>query len=437
MDASTPADTLSERWAALGRSDGSVPVALDSVGLWTVELPFRAPVRTARGAHRTRPIVLVHLVGRAVGAAGDGAVVEGWGECAALADATFDAEDVERSLAVLRHVMIPALVERSAGERPPRPSAHLLPAPSELGEIRRASPHAPLAFAALEMAVADIHLRTAQQSLAGLLGVTGRRVEIGAVVGQTDATDQLVAAVGALVDQGYRRVKLKIGPRWDVEPVGQVRAAFPDLLLQVDANGAYGTDGTEDAWTRTDRAAVSGLTELDRFGLLCIEQPFDRSDLASHVELARAMTTPICLDESLDSLRSVEEALSVGACSVVCVKPSRLGGMGAALEVIDRCGDAGVPLWMGGMFESGYARGMITTLGALDGMAWPGDLAPTRSYLEDDLVPDLVLSRVSQTGGSGALVADLPEGTGMGPTPEAGTLDRLGAKYQLIAGPGG
>jgi O-succinylbenzoate synthase len=434
MDASAPADTLSERWAALGRSDGSAAVALDSVGLWTVELPFRAPVRTARGAHRTRPIVLVHLVGRAIDAAGDGVGVEGWGECAALADATFDAEDVERSLAVLRHVMVPALVERSADERPPRSSAYLLPAPSDLEEIRRASPHAPLAFAALEMAVADTHLRAAEQSLAGLLGVAGRRVEIGAVVGQTDTTDQLVAMVGALVDQGYRRVKLKIGPRWDVEPVAQVRAAFPDLLLQVDANGAYGTD---DEWTRIDRSAVSGLTELDGFGLLCIEQPFDRSDLTSHAELARAMTTPICLDESLDSPRSVDEALSVGACSVVCVKPSRLGGVGAALEVIDRCGDGGVPLWMGGMFESGYARGVITTLGALDGMAWPGDLAPTRSYLEDDLVPELALARVPRSGGPGALVADLPRGTGMGPAPEADALARLGAKHQFIGGLGG
>jgi len=432
MDPTAPGDSLSERWAGLGRS---AEVTLESVGLWTVELPFRSPVRTARGAHRTRPIVLVHLVGRAVDTTGDGVPVEGWGECAALADATFDAEDVERSLAVLRHVMVPALMERSVPAGRSGASDHLLPPPSELGEIRRVSPHAPLAFAALEMAVADAHLRASQRSLAGLLGVEGRRVEVGAVVGQTDTVDQLVRAVGALVDEGYRRVKLKIGPRWDVEAVSQVRAAFPDLLLQVDANGAYRTDDDLPPADRPlgDRSAASHLPALDRFGLLCIEQPFDRSDLASHAELARSVTTPVCLDESLDSPRSVEEALGTGACSVVCVKPSRLGGLGAGLEVIDRCRTGGVPLWMGGMFESGYARGVITTLGALDGMAWPGDLAPTRSYLEDDLVPELLLSRAR---GSGGLEADLPPGAGMGPPPEADALARLRARHQRIIGPG-
>ncbi len=417
-------------------------MSLDSVGLWTVELPFRAPVRTARGAHRTRPVALVHLVGRGLDT--DGRTtggVDGWGECAALADATFDAEDVEGSVAVLRHVMVPALLDHA--DRSVHDSRRLVPPPSELGEVRRSSLHAPLAFAALEMAVADAHLRAEQRSLAGLLGVEGRLVELGAVVGQTDTTDELLDAVRALVGQGYRRVKLKIGPDWDVEPVSRIAAAFPHLSLQVDANGSYRAG--DEAPTAdpshlaghaelAGRSDVSELTALDRFGLLCIEQPFARSDLAAHADLAARMATPICLDESLDSPATVEEALAMGACSVVCVKPSRLGGLGATLEVVDHCAARRIPLWMGGMFESGYARGVITVLGALDGMAWPGDLSPARSYLEDDLVPAVPPFR---HGAAGALVSSLPRGPGMGPPPDPAALARLGARHQVIDAPGG
>ena len=450
-------DELSIWWATIGRSVG---VALDSVALWTVELPFRHAVRTARGTHRTRPIVLVHLIGH-VPASDGGSVsaVEGWGECAALADATFDAEDTERSLAVLRHVLVPTLAAVSSDSDG---HGNRLPPPSELEEIRQASPHAPLAFSALEMAVADIHLRSEGRSLAAVLGVEGRQVEIGAVVGQTDTSDQLVKAVGALVGQGYRRVKLKIGPRWDVEPVSRVVSAFPELLVQADANGTYHSiDESELAEaahrtgpadrpeppvpTHPGRSGPTALAELgsrndlpellalDRFGLLCLEQPFERSDLASHAYLARRMDTPICLDESLDSPRTVEEALSTGACSVVCVKPSRLGGLGATLQVIDRCRSGGVPMWIGGMFESGYGRGILTTLGALDGMAWPGDLSPARSYLEDDLVPDRAPSR---DNGNGPLVTSLPPGPGMGPPPDADALARVGTRHQVVSGTG-
>ncbi len=439
--------TLSERWAGVGQRQS---VALASVELWTVELPFRGPVRTARGVHRTRPVVLVHLVGATLDAAGTATgVIDGWGECAALADPTFDPEDVERSLAVLRHVLVPALLARTDRPGATIPAGRLLPPPSELDDLHLASPHAPLAFAALEMAVADAHLRAEQRSLAGLLGVQERRVEIGAVVGQAESTDRLLDAVGTLVEEGYRRVKLKIGPHRDLDPVSLISSAFPDLLLQVDANGSY-TPGDEadppdatcpapgggsiDPADFGDLAAHSDVPELmalDPFGLLCIEQPFERSELAAHAHLSSRMTTPICLDESLDSPAAVDRALAMGACSVVCVKPSRLGGLGAALTVIDRCAGAGVPLWVGGMFESGYARGVLTVLGALDGMAWPGDLSPARTYLEDDLVPEVLPTR---DGPRGALVVGLPPGPGMGPPPEPAALARLGTSHQVIGG---
>jgi O-succinylbenzoate synthase len=227
----------------------------------------------------------------------------------------------------------------------------------------------------------------------------------------------LVAGVKRLAGEGYRRVKLKIGPGWDLDPIAAVTEAVPEVRLQADANEAYGPDD------------IDVLVGLDRFGLLCLEQPFPRADLAAHAELAARIRTPICLDEGVDSPAAVERALALGACSAVCVKPSRLGGIGRALEVIDRCSADGVPLWMGGMFESGYARGVNTALAALDGFAWPGDLSPARSYLGADLVPDRPV-----TGGveGGIRTALPPTSPGMGHPPDTAALRSLGAKVTVL-----
>jgi O-succinylbenzoate synthase len=339
----------------------------------------------------------------------DGTPVEGWGECAALGDTSYHNEDVERSFAALEGSLIPALLEKASLD------GNQLPPPTGMDRVNGSAPGTPLASAALEMAVADAHLRAERRSLAELLGVDGRPVELGAVVGQFSTIDALVAAVTALVDDGFSRVKMKIGPEWDVEAVAAVVSAAPGLRLQVDANGSYA------------RSDSDHLAELDRFGLLCLEQPFDRGDLEGHSLLAGRITTPICLDESIDSPESARRALAMRACSVVCVKPSRLGGIGAALDLVETCVATGVPLWMGGMFESGYARGVNATMAALPGFAWPGDLSPARWYLRDDLVPGPELAR---TGPDGRLVATLPGGPGMGPPPDLGALRRYAGRHR-------
>jgi o-succinylbenzoate synthase len=400
---------LSERWAGLGRG---AALTLDSVELWSVVLPFRTPVGTAQGAHQSRPLVLVRMVGRTSDLA---TPVEGWGECAALADTTFDNEDVDRSSSVLLHQLLPGLLARTAAD------GGLLPRPADLDDVHEVAPRAALAFAALEMAVADAHLRAREQSLADLLGVAGRIVQPGAVVGTAANEDELVTAVGRLVDQGYSRVKVKIAPGWDAAPLEALSVSFPDLRMQVDANGSYRPGSPDEEL----------LVALDRFGLLCIEQPFDRADLSAHSRLASRMATPICLDESLDSPGTVVKALATGACSVVCVKPARLGGLGAALSVIETCSQAHVPLWMGGMFESGYARGVNTALGALGGMSWPGDLSPARTYLVDDLVPD---TGKRLNGPDDPVGRSMPSGPGMGPPPTIETLTRLGGVCQGVPG---
>jgi O-succinylbenzoate synthase len=408
-----PAGDLWRAWGSVGSARS---VDLEAVELWRVELPFVRPVATAKGVHRSRPLVLVKVMGRTDGDQGSQRI-EGWGECAALADATYDHEDVNGSFRALQDVLVPALFDVA---RPTGPGGSRLPPPSGLGPTRETAPYAPLAFAALEMAVADAHLRAEHRSLADVLGVRGREVELGAVVGQTDSIDALVEEATELAASGFRRLKMKIGMTWDVVPVAAVAGAVPQLQLQVDANGAYG------------EGDAAHLAELDRFGLLCVEQPFDPPGLGAHARLARRITTPVCLDESLDSPATVERALALGACSVVCVKPARLGGLGAAIRVIESCVAAEVPLWMGGMFESGYARGVNTTLAALPGFSWPGDLSPTRTYLDDDLVPG---PRLSRSGPEGGLTARVPVGDGMGPPPDTERLRALKAQCLRIDAP--
>ena len=404
------AGSLVRAWADIG-SGGQA--TLDAVDLWLVELGFRQPVETAQGVHRSRPVVVVRLRGH------DGGLpVEGWGEGAALADTTYDREDATLSWATLENSLIPALLDLAAGD------GGRLARPSRLEAVRRAAPTAPLSFAALEMAVADFHLRAERRTLARVLGVEDRSVPVGAVLGRIEPLTTLVDRVINLRDQGYSRVKVKIGPGWDLEPLEAIRRSSPDralLALQVDANGAYSARD------------LDHLAALDRFDLLCLEQPFDRNDLATHRLLADRITTPVCLDESIDSPESAREALATGACSVICVKPSRLGGLGATLDLVESCTRSGVPLWMGGMFESGYARGVNTTLAALPGFAWPGDLSPAISYLQRDLV---TTADPERTGPDRVLRALPPLSGGLGGPPDVGTLERYVVKHRTFDAPG-
>ena len=402
---------LRHAWDALGTGAALV---LEGAELVRVDLPMLAPVGTALGTHRSRPLLLVHLRCRTPAS---GRAVDGWGECAALGDTTYDAEDVDDAWDTLGGILLPGLggAARSLGGL-----LHSLGAVQRLAEL---APDRPLAFAALEAAVADAHLKAAGTSFAGLLGVSGAEVAPGAVVGTTSSSGELVTAVAARAAEGYVRVKVKIGPGADVDRIAAVAewataaAAADDTVnvphLQVDANGAYGPG-------EIDRVAA-----LEPYGLLCIEQPFARDDLASHRALARRITTPVCLDESLDGPASVVGAVGSGACSVVCVKPARLGGIGNALDVVAWCADAGVPWWVGGMFESGIGLRVTTALAALPGPSLPGDLAPPSTYLGVDLAPP---ARSRPDPVSHVLSVGVHDGPGLAPAPDEAVLDALGAR---------
>ena len=254
-----------------------------------------------------------------------------------------------------------------------------------------------MAKAALEMAVLDAETREHDQSLADHLGAVVDHVPSGVSVGIMDSIPELLDAVGGYLDAGYVRIKLKIEPGWDVEPVRAVRERFgDDVLLQVDANTAY---------TLGDAPL---LARLDPFDLLLIEQPLPEEDILGHAELARRIRTPICLDESIVSARSAADAISLGACQIVNIKPGRVGGYLEARRIHDVCSAHGIPVWCGGMLETGLGRAANVALAALPGFTLPGDVSASDRFYRTDITEPFVL----RDGG-----LDVPSGPGLGVAP--------------------
>jgi O-succinylbenzoate synthase len=262
-----------------------------------------------------------------------------------------------------------------------------------------------MAKAALEMAVLDAELRAEGRSFGRELGAVHDRVPCGVSVGIMSDIPELLDAVGGYLAEGYLRVKLKIEPGWDVEPVRAVRERFgDDVLLQVDANTAYTLADTQQ------------LARLDPFDLLLIEQPLDEEDVLGHVELAKRIRTPVCLDESITSARDAAAAIRLGACQIVNIKPGRVGGYLEARRIHDVCVAHGVPVWCGGMLETGLGRAANVALAALPGFTLPGDTSASGRYYAEDVTEPFVLD-------DGHL--GVPTGPGLGVAPVADRLAEI------------
>ncbi|MDQ3680300.1 MAG: o-succinylbenzoate synthase [Actinomycetota bacterium] len=353
-------------------------MSITGVELRRVRLPLVAPFRTGLGETRVRDALLVKVTT---------SEAEGWGECTAMSEPTYTSEYVDGAQHVMRHHLVPRLL--------PRPDLTAEGVSPALAPVKG---H-PMAKCALEMAVLDAELRAGGTSLARHLGGVRDHVEAGVAVGMAGSVPELADTVGRYVDAGYRRVKLKVQPGWDVEPVRAIRERFADVALHVDANGAYGP-GDE-----------AHLAELDAFDLTMIEQPFAPDDLGAHARLATQLRTPICLDESITSAAAAAFAIASGAAAIVNIKASRVGGYLEARRVHDVCVAAGVPVWCGGMLETGLGRAANVALASLPGFTLPGDLSASDRYYRTDITPPFVLEhghlRVPDSPGLG--VELLPE----------------------------
>ena len=299
-----------------------------------------------------------HILVRAVDRDG----LEGWGESASPTDPYFCSENVETCWLMLERYLVPAILGATWRT------------PAEASGLAHINGNA-FARAATDMACWDLYSRHLGLPLVEVLGGEAETIEAGVSLGIEPTIDALLDVVTEYVNEGYQRVKLKIAPGWEVEPCRHVLDAFPGIALQVDGNGAFSPN---------DHSAV--LAQLDELGLTMIEQPFAADDLTAHADLQRRLSTPVCLDESITSPAAVRTALALGACRVVNVKVSRLGGLGPARAVHDVCRAAGVPVWCGGMHEFGVGRAANVALASLPGFVFPSDVSGSDKYYEHDVV---------------------------------------------------
>ena len=359
--------------------------------LRTINLPLVRPFRTSFGTQTSREVLMLKVT------TSDGFV--GWSECVAMSQPFYSPEYVAGSLDLMKRFLIPALLQ--AGEVTAESLAPLL------------SPFlgSPMAKAAVESALLDAQLRSEERSMAQFLGANKTKIPCGVSVGIAPNISQLIEEVSGYVAEGYKRIKLKIEPGWDIEPVREVRRTWPEIPLQVDANQAYA------------RSDVGLLAQLDQFDLLLIEQPLDEHDILGHAYLSKQVQTPICLDESITSLRAAEDALALKATTVINIKPGRVGGYLEAVRIHDLCLNEGIPVWCGGMLETGIGRAANVALAALPGFILPGDTSASSRFYHQDITEPFVME-------DGFLV--VPTGVGIGREPDIEFLDSITTYKEVI-----
>ena len=350
---------------------------LRAIELWRGGIELVSPFRTSFGTDTSRDLLYVRAVGEENA---------GWGECVAGTEPNYSSEYLENCVEVISRFLVPMLRADSTAQ----------------SFIKIAKPIRGnyMSKACVEAALLDLQLRDQKISLAKFFGATKTSVPSGVSVGIQNSLDDLVRVVGQYLAQGYVRVKLKIEPGSDIELVRTVRKEFGDeIMLQVDANAAYNV------------ADAMHLKQLDEFNLLLIEQPLPEDDLAGHVELARQIKTPICLDESITSFDTARGALDLKACSIINIKPGRVGGYLEAKKIHDLCVSRGVPVWCGGMLETGIGRAANLALAALPGFSLPGDISASARYFARDITSPFVIE-------NGHIAVPNSVGIGVEPLPE-------------------
>ena len=347
---------------------------IDSVSLYHLRMPLVAPFETSFGREVDRECILIAL---------QSGELTGYGECVASYNPGYNYETTGTAGHILKDFIAPLILGedlRDAADFQTRVSG-----------IR--GHH--LAKAGVEMALWDLLGKSSGKSLREMLGGKRQRVEVGVSVGLQESPETLVRTVSKYIESGYGRIKIKIKPGRDVGDTSAVRKAFPGMRLQVDANSAFTLESAQ---------ALKPLDELD---LLLIEQPLFEDDIWDHRKLQEQFRTPICLDESIVSPRHARYALEMKACRVINIKASRLGGLSQGLQVHDLCRSQGIPVWCGGMLETGVGRASNLALAALPGFTLPGDVsASDRYYLQD-----ITLEAFSLNGDS---TIDVPNGPGLG-----------------------
>ena len=337
-------------------------IAVKSAVLHRVRVPFVEPFRISNGVVSEKDAILIELT------TGDGVV--GWGEASPMSGAFYSSDTPDTSWTALKDQFVPALL--SLGQIDP----------ARFHEFLRKQPGDQFSRAGIEGALWDVYAHTRGIALCTLLGIQPRAVPSGVAIGIFDTTAQLLERVRRYVEEGYQRVKIKIQPGWDVEPVAAVRAKFPDVPLMVDANAAYTIDD------------LHVFRELDRFQLLMIEQPLAAAAIADAGELQSQLKTPLCADESAESLAAVGQLIKHGAARIINVKVQRVGGLSEALLMLQTARAAGLQCWVGTMPELGIASAHALHLAMHEGFTFPTDIeASSRWYVDDVITPTIEINQ--------------------------------------------
>ncbi len=326
---------------------------IDRLELFLCRLPLVHFFETSFGRTYDRTFVLARMEGEGH---------EGWGEAVAEGHPYYSGETTETVWHIVTEFLAPLVVGREF-EHP----RDVFPA------MKRVRTHN-MAKALLEMTAWDLFAKIKGQPLSAVLGGTRARISSGVSIGIQDSLDQLVEKVERERAAGYQRIKIKIKPGWDLEAVERVRARFGDIPLMVDANAAYSLNDGEH------------LARLDPYDLMMIEQPLDYDDVMDHVVLQRQIATPICLDESIHTVRIARDAIAAKACRIINVKPGRVGGHQQSIELHDLCAAHDIPVWHGGMLESGIGRAHNIHLASLPNFRLPGDIAASKRYYVPDVI---------------------------------------------------
>jgi O-succinylbenzoate synthase len=357
---------------------------ISQINLYHLCMPLVSAFETSFGRIHTRDCVLVE-------AYMDGLV--GLGECPADRDPGYSYETVGTALHILQDFLIPAILDQN------------LTSVEDLQQRMAFVRGHLMAKAGLEMAYWDILGKAQGKSLKEMLGGMRQKVEVGVSVGLQASPHRLVEVVGEYLKLGYQRVKIKIKPGRDVGDASAVRQEFPLLCLQVDANSAY-----------TLQSAAS-LAPLDDLGLLLIEQPLAEDDLWDHSQLQARFRTPICLDESITSPRLARQALEMKSCRVINIKPGRVGGLSQGQAIHDLCWKQGIPVWCGGMLETGVGRASNLAMASLPGFTLPGDISATDRYYEEDITHERFVLNPDST-------ITVPDSPGLGVKIDSAALKR-------------
>ncbi len=348
---------------------------VEKIELHHIEMPLVHPFRTSFGVETIRPCILVEVHS-------EGLV--GWGECVAGHAPFYSEETVETAWHILRDYLVTAVLGQN------------LYAPQDVPALCKHVRGHPMAKAAVENAIWDLFAKAEGKPLSQLLGGVRERVEVGVSIGIQPTIEAFLERVDSFVAAGYGRIKMKIEPGWLIEPIQQVRERHPDIRLMADANSAF------------TLADADLLKQVDPFNLLMIEQPLGYDDIADHARLQVQISTPICLDESIHSVADAQAMIDLQAGRIINMKVGRVGGFSNALKIHDMAQAVGMPLWCGGMLETGIGRAANVHLASLPNFKLPGDISGTdRYYAEDIADPPFVLNMEDST-------MSVPTGPGLG-----------------------